>query len=742
MLESLHWRIPLDSSEAEEQFGELRTDALRLFLALGAAAYVTWHYVSISGQTTELALARADKIFVVAVPVLVATYVALSRGHRLATAVFIGGSLVTVSWALHVLDAPEVAGVYPILALVAAVVVHPLGGFLVVGAAVAALALLGALRPGLVEPASVWHTAIFGGFAVVTVWVLTHHLLVALKWYAHSYAQAERQTREVQEHRAQLIQARTQLEAACQRLEQANEELERARRAAEEARQLKAEFAASISHELRTPLNLIIGFSEMMVMNPETYGSARLPPSYRGDVEAIYRSACHLSDLIDDVLDLGKIEAHRMALQREPVQLAEVVEEAAAAIKTMFWDKGLTLEIRLPPSLPILYADRTRLRQVLINLLNNAVRFTSRGGVTIGATHDDHEVTTWVTDTGVGIPATDLPHVFDQFFQIEAPNWRRSTGLGLTISKRFIELHGGNMWVESKPGEGSTFYFALPLSKSVVAIPARDEWQTWVRNPANEVAPRTVVVLDDDPEAARVFQRYLDGYRVLGALDASQLHRIADTQPVHALIVTSERVTQSSQTLALPPELLRVPIVTCPLTSCQTIGHNLGITRYLAKPVTRDQVHEVLHQFGGEVRDLLIVDDDPEMVRLLARMAQSDSSISERCRVLTASDGVEALQVMRECRPDIVLLDLLMPRVDGYSVLAQMRSDERLREVPVVLVTAKGIDERVISSELRITRDGGISVGEVMRCLTASLNVLLGMSDEHSARAHPATPAG
>jgi CheY-like chemotaxis protein len=319
--------------------------------------------------------------------------------------------------------------------------------------------------------------------------------------------------------------------------------------------------------------------------------------------------------------------------------------------------------------------------------------------------------------------------VFDEFYQVTGPNWRRTTGLGLTISKRFVELHGGSMWVESRPGEGSTFYFSMPLAASVVAVPAHDDWQTWVLSPETGQAQGTVAVLDDDPNVVRLFQRYLDRYRVIGTPSLAKARQLAGKWPLHALVVAN----------GVEPDPWRegafatIPVVRCPLRSGSTISRNLGVVQYLSKPISRQQVRDVLHRLGRSVRDVLIVDDDPEMVRLLARMVQSGRRTRDRYGVRTNTDGREALRAMRERRPDLVLLDLLMPGIDGYGILNEMRVDERLRDVPVVLVTAKGIDESMVASELRISRAGGLPVGEVIGCLQASLGVLIGTPAEHNA---------
>src|SRR5262249_22616907 len=228
----------------------------------------------------------------------------------------------------------------------------------------------------------------------------------------------EQRTDDLRDREAELSRVAKSLREACIRLEEMNAELERAQRAAEDARRLKSEFAATISHELRTPLNLIIGFSEMMMNAPVAYAGQRLPESYRRDLEAIYRNAGQISRLIDDVLDLSQIDAQRMALERSNVSLRQIVDEATSTVALLLEHLGLCLTVHVSPDLPALYVDPTRIRQILINFLNNAARFTDRGGITVRATADEYEVVVAVTDTGVGIPPEDLPYVFEEFHQV------------------------------------------------------------------------------------------------------------------------------------------------------------------------------------------------------------------------------------------------------------------------------------------------------------------------------------
>ncbi|MBC7239137.1 MAG: hypothetical protein H5T71_03435, partial [Chloroflexi bacterium] len=231
---------------------------------------------------------------------------------------------------------------------------------------------------------------------------------------------------------------------------------------------MKQQFAQTISHELRTPLNLIISFTELMIQTPEYY-EAPLPPKYARDLGIIYRNARHLQSLINDVLDLARIEAAQMALITEETDLSALTYEAVNTVRSLVESRGLALHTNIPPALPRLRVDPRRIRQVLFNLLSNAVRFTEKGSITVTVMQQDNEIVFAIRDTGIGIADEDKTRIFEEFRQADSGTHRRygGAGLGLAISKRFVELHGGRIWVESQVGQGSTFYFTLPITQDL-----------------------------------------------------------------------------------------------------------------------------------------------------------------------------------------------------------------------------------------------------------------------------------
>ena len=394
-------------------------------------------------------------------------------------------------------------------------------------------------------------------------------------------------------------------------------------------------------------------------MAPESYGDQSLPAGYRGDVEAIHRNARHLSSLIDDILDPSQIDAHRLALQKEPARLEEIVEEAVNAVRALFEDKGLAVRIEAEPDLPVLQIDRTRIRQVLINLFNNAVRFTERGEIRVTLAHGTNELEVCVADTGIGIDPRDISAIFEEFRQADSTTRRRygGSGLGLAICKRFVELHGGSIWAESTPSQGSRFCFTLPLAEQIAALGPRTDWETWVRLPTND--DRRILVITDDPKIGHLFERHFAGYQIRIAPNIAEARRLATREFITAVVrvVTTECPWQPTivQTRQAFPAVL---VALCSIQQLAQARALPGSVAHLVKPVLREDLLSTVSAVCPEAKDVLVVDDDPEMVRLLRLMLRS---ASRRFRIRQAFDGGAALAAMRQHRPDLVLLDLLMP---------------------------------------------------------------------------------
>jgi signal transduction histidine kinase/CheY-like chemotaxis protein len=715
MREALTWRA-LASPEVAEIVEPLRDETRQLFLLLAAGGYALWHVPHVLTGRSDDSIPYWT-LFLVVAPAF--GLVALLHGerHRLASPLFVAAAVLSVVAAAMFVRGPGPLLLVPPLALVAVALLNPLAGLLAIAVALGGIGIVDDLSPDRVV-----ESAAAALLAVAAAWALGRNTVVAAGWALSSYEQARRNTEDAQRHRGELVQANKQLDDAYWRLEQLNLELERARRAAHEARRLKEQFAMAVSHELRTPLNLILGFCEMMVVAPSGAYGQRLPASYRGDLEAMYRNASHLSNLVDDILDLSQIDADRMALHKEWAGLGDVVAEAAGAVETLFLHRDLYLRADVPADLPRLSVDRTRVRQILINLLGNAARFVQEGGVAIEGRIEGEHVVLAVRDTGPGIAADDLPYVFEEFRQSgDLVQRRGGSGLGLAVSKRFAELHGGYLAVASAPGEGTTFTLGLPLAAEAPATNPRSvPWEGPLASRVRGEARTRLAVVDDAGDVHRVLQRYLDDCDVLHVAELEASLRQHRLEPIQAVVLGSPGAHSRWQHLVHAwPELGSLPIVSCPLRTTRATAEALGVDGYLVKPVTREQLRAAARRLARPVQTLLIVDDDPGMTRLLARMARS---VLHGADVLVAADGEGALELIRERRPDLVLLDLLMPGLDGYGVIEALRADEALRDVAVIVVSARGLhDEAVVAAQVAIAREGGLSVGEAVRWLRTGL---------------------
>ena len=311
--------------------------------------------------------------------------------------------------------------------------------------------------------------------ATLACWLSSRNVHIALNWAWEGYEQARCNEELARAHQGELRRALKALDEATYRIERTNLTLRLTRDQAEEARRLKQQFAQTISHELRTPLNVIVGFIELMIESREYYGR-RLPSAYARDLMIVHRNARHLQNLVNDVLDLARVDAAQLGLLPEDVAPAGLVDEAVNTVRSLADVHGLQVAVRVEPNLPQIQVDPTRIRQVLFNLLSNAVRFTDHGLITVSARQQGEEVVFAVADTGVGIPAEDMSRIFEEFQQVEGGTRRPhgGAGLGLAISKRFVELHGGRIWAESEVGRGSTVSFSLPLAPRE---PGEAAWQ-------------------------------------------------------------------------------------------------------------------------------------------------------------------------------------------------------------------------------------------------------------------------
>lgn len=463
-----------------------------------------------------------------------------------------------------------------------------------------------------------------------------------------------------------------------------------ARAAAEEANRLKTQFLANMSHELRTPLNAIINYTKF-VQNPTDTEDPQTRSFY---LERVLVNAEHLLGLINDILDLSKIEAGLMELSYEQVQLAPLLQGVMSTAVGLTKDKGLALELDVSDDLPAVWIDSMRIRQVLLNLLSNAAKFTNEGGITVRAyPTGDGFVTIEVKDTGIGIAPEHHELIFEDFRQVQHELTReyQGTGLGLPISKRIVEMHGGRMWLESALGEGSTFFFTLPVAS--VFNTSGAQASGGVGGELAEAAP-LILVVDDEQDSQYILRTILQGagYRVHSIFDSRvALQEIRRVQP--QLVILDLRMPHVDgwsllAEMRMAGDLAHIPVLICSVIEPQQkqLGVLNGISAYLVKPVRAEDLLALVSQNLSLPATVLVVDDDDDARRVVRRVLES-----ARLRVIESSSGRDALAMLRQEHPDLLILDLMMPEVDGFAVLEQIRSSPDLVHLPVAIVTAKDL---------------------------------------------------
>ncbi len=475
-------------------------------------------------------------------------------------------------------------------------------------------------------------------------------------------------------------------------------QLERQSAALEVASQHKSEFLASMSHELRTPLNAIIGFSEVLL--ERMFG--QLNERQDDYLRDIWSSGKHLLELLNDILDLSKIEAGQMVLNRSEFSVRESLEYCLSMVRERALQQRILLSLEVDPEVGLLDADRLRFRQVVLNLLSNAVKFTPDGGrVDVRAFIRGQDLVALVADTGVGVPAEDRERIFDSFQQgTRHSEQTEGTGLGLTLSKRILELHGGRIWVESEAGKGSTFGFALPTRSGEPASTSVPQANLESGLPT-ESAPGpgpTVVVVEDDRRSFDLLRVYLEGAgaRVVSARDGKEgldtVRRLNPAGVVLDILLPGVDGWEILAQLKADPKTAAIPVIVVSMLDERGRGFALGAAEYLVKPVGKEQLLAALYRAAAipERRHTVVaIDDDPLAIELVRASLES-----EGWTVLGAATGQEGLTLIRERQPSAVLLDLLMPGMDGFEVVEALRADPDTKSVPVVILTSKSMTQQ------------------------------------------------
>jgi signal transduction histidine kinase/CheY-like chemotaxis protein len=449
---------------------------------------------------------------------------------------------------------------------------------------------------------------------------------------------------------------------------------------AEDANRLKSQFLHNMSHELRTPLNAIIGFADLM--DEERFAA---PEKQQHLQKRILANADHLLGLINDILDLAKIEAGRMDLMCEELELKPLLQGLMSTAVGLTKDKGLELDLHVADDLPPVWVDKPRVRQIMLNLLSNAAKFTNTGLIAVRAEPGEEGfVQISVQDSGIGIAPEYQGLVFEEFRQVQGGMTREyeGTGLGLPICRMLVTLHGGMMWLESKVGHGSTFFFTLPIAPRIMAQ----------RTAAQSSERPLIAVVDDDQNTQYLLRQHLErnGFRVHPIVDSRQaVTTIAQLRPqLVVLDIMMPHLDGWAVLAALRghPETSAIPVVMCSIVDEGSLGVALGASGHLAKPLREEEVIATIRHWVGASSTVMVVDDDADARQITRQMLERIG-----CYVVEAVDGLAALEALEAGYPDLLMLDLMMPRMDGFEVLRRLRNDPSWRSLPVVIVTAKDL---------------------------------------------------
>ena len=493
-------------------------------------------------------------------------------------------------------------------------------------------------------------------------------------------------------------------------------ELENSNKELFDANQAKSAFLANMSHELRTPLNAIIGYSELL---EEVADEMNLEEEISPDLQKIHSSGKHLLAIINDILDLSKIEAGKMEFYKQNCDLEVLVNEVVSTVQPIIDKNSNVLEVLRETELGSINVDITRLRQVLFNLLSNASKFTENGKVSFIVNRETSDETDWINliimDTGIGMNSDQIAELFESFSQVHPQNIIKygGTGLGLAISKRICEMMGGDILVESVIGEGSKFSVRLPVKHidekkaqntdsfaSTMSFPIQDP-----DNKSDSSGHENIIlVIDDDPmvhtQMRRAFEK--EGYRIVTATDGEK--GLALARKLHPTLITLDILMPGMDgwtvltELKADSEMANIPVFVISMVDNENKGYSLGASEYLTKPIDRTRIHILMKKYKWDSGSVLVVEDDTSTRKRLCKMLEDYGM-----NVAEAENGKIALECVKNKIPGVIFLDLMMPVMNGFEFIKELRKAPEWRSIPIVVITSK---ELTHADRLRL--NGGV----------------------------------
>jgi signal transduction histidine kinase/CheY-like chemotaxis protein len=567
----------------------------------------------------------------------------------------------------------------------------------------------------------------------ICIWITALTMFTAYLFIEQLFSQAATDYTQMQ---VLLESSRTQqfrLAEMLEDLEHANRQLSllyekniSLRKTAEEATTAKTNYIARVSHEIRTPLSMILGITESIIDNQDLYQD-EVPQDLLDDIHIIRRNSEHLLSLVNDVLDLTRAETSRLVLHCEWTDIVDEIKKSVEIVSPLARKKKLDLRANCASGIPEIYCDRTRIRQVFLNLLTNAIRYTDRGEITISALSDQNDVTVCIRDTGSGISSEDMERIFEPFYRGRQKGHQDTigSGLGLSVSRQFVDMHGGKVWLESQLGAGTAVFVRLPLAHDAPAPRSASslvsEAWPWVerrrasRVPFTQQPKRHFVVCT---QAGSLFQQIS---RFNAGIDCTQVHNVPDLireveqTPAHLILMNApsmqyllpqmEKVTQNIKDTLL---------IGMTFASLQEQLDVMGAAGYVQKPFSGQDLREAVFRINEHPRSILVVDDNQDIQMLIVRVLGADAE-GEGVQFLVASTGKEALDIAAARRPDIILLDLALPDMSGWDIMQELRRDTQLGAIPILIVSAHDLNEEHNQSKsLVVMRGEGFTLSELM----------------------------